>query len=446
MNKKIQSEYLLAKSCGRLIGLDVKKVTGITDKSNIFKIPHLKKPILGLGKYLNKVLAVVDTGSFSGLRRSQKHIITKWIITETLNGFAALAVDEVYGIKNVLLKEKLSKKKNISNNFEFEGKVGDILVTDTILPKINKTFEKNNFTKIDTQANNIKSDYETKTFLCFKKNSHSSAIEMSNIVSIHSMNECEEPLVKIKNNIVLGNLNNQLIPIFYDKTSENLIIIKKDDKIFGVSCEEVTGIKKVNESNIFFEETQSGQKKQVGFYNKSLKDTKIISTDNLLKINPIDNWMPDNLVTNNTMEKSYDNNFLFFKILNFNFGLPIEKIKRVDFFRKPKAIPNVKKGILGVSDLDQKTVVVIDFLELLNIEQLEENTSSHKEIIFIDTGEANIGLAVNEILGIKTINQDQLKESSNFDGMKTKILPTEKQKTFFPLMDEFQQRLSEYLI
>ena len=446
MNKKMQSEYLLAKSCGRLIGLDVKKVTGITDKGNIFKIPHLKKPILGLGKYLNKVLAVIDMGSFSGLRRSQKHIITKWIITETLNGFAALAVDEVYGIKNVLLKEKLSKKKNISNNFEFEGKVGDILVTDTILPKINKTFEKNNFTKIDTQANNIKSDYETKTFLCFKKNSHSSAIEMSNIVSIHSMNECEEPLVKIKNNIVLGNLNNQLIPIFYDKTSENLIIIKKDDKIFGVSCEEVIGIKKVNESNIFFEETQSGQKKQVGFYNKSLEDTQIISTDNLLKINPIDNWMPDNLVTNNTMEKSYDNNFLFFKILNFNFGLPIEKIKRVDFFRKPKSIPNVKKGILGVSDLDQKTVVVIDFLELLNIEQLEENTSSHKEIIFIDTGEANIGLAVNEILGIKTINQDQLKESSNFDGMKTKILPTEKQKTFFPLIDEFQQRLSEYLI
>ena len=446
MNKKIQSEYLLAKSCGRLIGLDVKKVTGITDKGNIFKIPHLKKPILGLGKYLNKVLAVVDTGSFSGLRRSQKHIITKWIITETLNGFAALAVDEVYGIKNVLLKEKLSKKKNISNNFEFEGKVGDILVTDTILPKINKTFEKNNFTKIDTEANNIKSDYKTKTFLCFKKNSHSSAIEMSNIVSIHSMNECEEPLVKIKNNIVLGNLNNQLIPIFYDKTSENLIIIKKDDKIFGVSCEEVIGIKKVNESNIFFEETQSGQKKQVGFYNKSLKDTQIISTDSLLKINPIDNWMPDNLVTNNTMEKSYDNNFLFFKILNFNFGLPIEKIKRVDFFRKPKAIPNVKKGVLGVSDLDQKTVVVIDFLELLNIKQIEENTSSHKEIIFIDTGEANIGLAVNEILGIKTINQDQLKESSNFDGMKTKILPTEKQKTFFPLIDEFQQRLSEYLI
>ena len=446
MNKKIQSEYLLAKSCGRLIGLDVKKVTGITDKGNIFKIPHLKKPILGLGKYLNKVLAVVDTGSFSGLRRSQKHIITKWIITETLNGFAALAVDEVYGIKNVLLKEKLSKKKNISNNFEFEGKVGDILVTDTILPKINKTFEKNNFTKIDTQANNIKSDYETKTFLCFKKNSHSSAIEMSNIVSIHSMNECEEPLVKIKNNIVLGNLNNQLIPIFYDKTSENLIIIKKDDKIFGVSCEEVIGIKKVIESNIFFEEMQSGKKNQVGFYNNSLKDTQIINTDSLLEINPIDNWMPNNLVTNNTMEKSYDNNFLFFKILNFNFGLPIEKIKRVDFFRKPKSIPNVKKGILGVSDLDQKTVVVIDFLELLNIKQIEENTSSHKEIIFIDTGEANIGLAVNEILGIKTINQDQLKESSNFDGMKTKILPTEKQKTFFPLMDEFQQRLSEYLI
>ena len=72
--------------------------------------------------------------------------------------------------------------------------------------------------------------------------------------------------------------------------------------------------------------------------------------------------------------------------------------------------------------------------------------NKHKEIIFIDSGATNVGLAVNEILGIKTINQDQLKESSNFDGMNTKILSVDKQKTFFPLIDEFQQRLSEYLI
>ena len=126
--------------------------------------------------------------------------------------------------------------------------------------------------------------------------------------------------------------------------------------------------------------------------------------------------------------------------------MPLEKIKRVDFFTTPKTIPNVKKGILGVSDLEQKTVVVIDLLELLNIRQIKENVNKHKEIIFIDSGATNVGLAVNEILGIKTINQDQLKESSNFDGMNTKILSVDKQKTFFPLIDEFQQRLSEYLI
>ena len=446
MNKKIHNEYLVAKTCGRLIGLDVKKVIGITDNDNIFKIPHLKKPILGLGKYLNKVLAVVDTGAFAGLKRTQKHVITKWIITETINGFAALSVDEVYGIKNVLIKGKLSKKKIVSNNFEFESKIGDLINTDTVLPKISKTSEKIEFTKIDTQVNNIKSEQENKTFLCFLKNSQSSSIEMSNIVSIHSINECEEPLVKIKNNIVLGNLNNQLIPMFYDKNSENLIIIKKNDKIFGISCEEIIGIKKVSVKDIFFEESQSGQKNLVGFYNDSLKDTQIISIDNLLEKNPIDNWMPDNLIINNKMDKSYDNNFLFFKILNFNFGLPLEKIKRVDFFKTPKTIPNVKKGILGVSDLEQKTVVVVDLLELLNISQINENVNKHKEIIFIDAGDTNVGLAVNEIIGIKTINQDQLKESSNFDGMNTKILSIDKQKTFFPFIDEFQQRLSEYLI
>ena len=72
--------------------------------------------------------------------------------------------------------------------------------------------------------------------------------------------------------------------------------------------------------------------------------------------------------------------------------------------------------------------------------------NKHKEIIFIDAGDTNVGLAVNEIIGIKAINQNQLRESSNFDGMNTRISSVDKQKTFFPLIDEFQQRLSEYLI
>ena len=79
----------------------------------------------------------------------------------------------------------------------------------------------------------------------------------------------------------------------------------------------------------------------------------------------------------------------------------------------------LKKGILGVSDYEQKTVVIIDFLDLLNIQEINETENKHKEIIFIDTDNGKIGLAVNEIKGIKTINLDNLKESSNFDGMPT---------------------------
>ena len=32
----------------------------------------------------------------------------------------------------------------------------------------------------------------------------------------------------------------------------------------------------------------------------------------------------------------------------------------MDFFKKPKSVRNLKKGILGVSDYEQKTVVIID--------------------------------------------------------------------------------------
>ena len=57
-----------------------------------------------------------------------------------------------------------------------------------------------------------------------------------------------------------------------------------------------------------------------------------------------------------------------------------------------------------------------------------------------------IGLAVNEITGIKTINLNNLKESSNFDGMPTNIYDDGNIKTFFPHMESFQDRLSEYLV
>ena len=34
---------------------------------------------------------------------------------------------------------------------------------------------------------------------CFVKDSVDSAIEMSSVVSVHNINECEKPFVKIKN-------------------------------------------------------------------------------------------------------------------------------------------------------------------------------------------------------------------------------------------------------
>ena len=153
--KTIDCELIIAKSCGRLIRIEVNKILGVTEKTDIFQIPQLKPPLLGLGKYLNKVLAVVDTGLFCGLRRTEKHQITKWIITETKNGLSAFAVDEVIGIKSVNLKGKTSKKKIVSDNFELEGKSGDLLDTDDALPNIEKIFEKKEFTKIESDKINL---------------------------------------------------------------------------------------------------------------------------------------------------------------------------------------------------------------------------------------------------------------------------------------------------
>ena len=79
---------------------------------------------------------------------------------------------------------------------------------------LKRIFEKKEFTKIENDKINLQEANDTKTFFCFVKDNVDSAIEMSSVVSVHNINECEKPFVKIKKNIVLGNLNNQLIPIF----------------------------------------------------------------------------------------------------------------------------------------------------------------------------------------------------------------------------------------
>ena len=46
-----------------------------------------------------------------------------------------------------------------------------------------------------------------------------------------------------------------------------------------------------------------GQKKPIAFQNNNSTETKIININDLIKNNPIDNWMPRNLILNNTIQK-----------------------------------------------------------------------------------------------------------------------------------------------
>ena len=40
-SKTMECELIIAKSCGRFIGIEVNKILGVTDKSNIFQMPQL---------------------------------------------------------------------------------------------------------------------------------------------------------------------------------------------------------------------------------------------------------------------------------------------------------------------------------------------------------------------------------------------------------------------
>lgn len=93
-----------------------------------------------------------------------------------------------------------------------------------------------------------------------------------------------------------------------------------------------------------------------------------------------------------------------------NFALELEKIERIIEYSKPKKLPETAEYILGMIQYNEKVLPIIDLNRRLY--SVPGETGNHSKIIVILWKGAHLGLVVDEILGIKTVEDSAYEEAS----------------------------------
>lgn len=99
---------------------------------------------------------------------------------------------------------------------------------------------------------------------------------------------------------------------------------------------------------------------------------------------------------------------------NQSFALDISSIERIIEFQKPKRIPEASQYLSGVIKYNEKILPIIDLnMRFFNINYIDNDESKIIVVIWMDK---KIGILVNEIVGIKSIADDEFEESNLQDS------------------------------
>jgi purine-binding chemotaxis protein CheW len=92
-----------------------------------------------------------------------------------------------------------------------------------------------------------------------------------------------------------------------------------------------------------------------------------------------------------------------------NFALEIERIERIIEYSRPRRLPETAEYILGVIKYNEKVLPVIDLNKRLYGRDGEIKEGN--KIIVVLWKNAHLGLVVDDILGIRTIDEESFEES-----------------------------------
>jgi len=106
---------------------------------------------------------------------------------------------------------------------------------------------------------------------------------------------------------------------------------------------------------------------------------------------------------------------LEFKVVSFmlgneDFGIDIMKIDSIVEFGKIIKIPESADYVEGVMNIRGKVVPIINLRKKFYIEDLDDEQKKKAKVIVVNLDNRQVGLLVDDVKEVLTINQDQLEE------------------------------------
>jgi len=294
--------------------------------------------------------------------------------------------------------------------------------------------------------------YNENLYLYFRAGGCKYAVIASQVVEILKLPLLDYPQ-KLSNNIVgLLNYNNLTINIldirFYldirvtpYSTSNQLLIVKTDEAIFGLIIDCVEDIISLEQSQIEYLSFQEGEKLIEFLYkqeNETISIINLYSIANLIKkgvpsrevdvtsLFPQDEVSQEKLIhRHGELIKRYNSNlaqnifsqnkFISFSLNKHIYCISLKYVK--EFLRNATitSIPCTPDYIEGVTTLRGNFVTVVSIKKLLGIEfnsnydTLENNTS----VIIIKTADYKIGFLVDEIFDMLDISDEAIEHNSH---------------------------------
>jgi purine-binding chemotaxis protein CheW len=124
--------------------------------------------------------------------------------------------------------------------------------------------------------------------------------------------------------------------------------------------------------------------------------------------------------TNNT-EKKLTNQFVTFQLGTETYGISILKLNEIIAYQSCTTIPNVPSFIKGVLNLRGIVVPVIDLRERFNMEL--KDYDQFTVIMILDVSGRIIGLVVDAVSDVLTLNSDDIKPRPHFStGISTEFI------------------------
>ena len=111
-------------------------------------------------------------------------------------------------------------------------------------------------------------------------------------------------------------------------------------------------------------------------------------------------------------EETHARQLVIFTLGTEEYALPIKKVQEIIRYIEPRSVASNDRSVRGVISLRGKIVPVYDLAGRLGVDSV---VSEESKIVIVETAEQTIGIVVDGVDEVMTIEEDQLEEVPGAD-------------------------------